>query len=135
MKILVRFKDSRGSIELIKQQVNTENSLTDSQIEKLGAETVAIRSKVSEWTSVTRSADSTVMHESSNIVQLSPSAVCVRTSDDNVGKDRVNTPCSCQSGTSNVCVSSSMNADHVNAPVEHSSANSCLSNCISTAVI
>jgi hypothetical protein len=53
----------RESIELINQQVNTEKSLTDSRIEKLSDEIIALRSKASERDSVTRSADSAVMRE------------------------------------------------------------------------
>jgi hypothetical protein len=48
----------RESTELINQRLNTEISLTDSRIEKLSSDIVALRSKVSEWDGVTRPADS-----------------------------------------------------------------------------
>jgi hypothetical protein len=118
----------RESSELVNQQVKREKSLTDSRIEMLSSEIVALKIKVSEWDSFTRSADSTGIRESRNTVQLSPSAVSVGTSDNNGGTDRAITSCPCQSGTCNVCVRCSMNADHVNVPVRYSSVNSCLSN-------
>jgi hypothetical protein len=111
----------RESIELVNQQVNREKALTDSRIEMVSSEIVPLKSKVSEWGSVTRSADTAGIRESSNTVQLPPSAVCVATSDNNGCNDRANTSCSCQSGTCNVCMRSSMIAHHVNVPVGHSS--------------
>jgi hypothetical protein len=117
----------RESIELISKKVNAEKS-TNSRIEMQSAEIVTLKSKACEWGSVTQSEDPTVRRESGNIVQLSPSAICLGSNDNNGGNGRANTPCSCQSGNCNMCERNSMNAGHGDVAVGHSSAYTGLSN-------
>jgi chromosome segregation ATPase len=70
-------RKQRESIELVNQQANKEKSATDSRIETLSSEIVALKSRVAGWNGVNRSENSVQISETSNTVQFSPEAVGV----------------------------------------------------------